>query len=138
MPSQSDILHKHPVSGTIVEEWIIPARGYAAFHMKKGQVLRFVDIEGKQVPDLVCFNAQELGEAINMGNSLLINKRREFIKGNVIYSIRCRPMMTITDYSNALSYSYGPMCSEEVNRIRYGVPSARRRRSTRQIAGGSP
>ncbi len=32
MPSQSDILHKHPVSGTIVEEWIIPARGYAAFH----------------------------------------------------------------------------------------------------------
>ena len=123
MPSQSDVLHKHPVSGTIVEEWIIPARGYAAFHMKKGQVLRFVDIEGKQVPDLVCFNAQDLGEAINMGNSLLINKRREFIKGNVIYSIRCRPMMTITDYSNALSYSYGPMCSEEVNRIRYGVPN---------------
>jgi uncharacterized protein len=123
MPSQIDILHKHPVSGTIVEEWIIPARGYAAFYMKKGQVLRFVDIEGKQVPDLVCFNAQDLGEAINMGNSLLINKRREFIKGNVIYSIRCRPMMTITDYSNALSYSYGPMCSEEVNRIRYGVPN---------------
>ena len=123
MPSQIDILHKHPVSGTIVEEWIIPARGYAAFYMKKGQVLRFVDIEGKQVPDLVCFNAQDLGEAINMGNSLLINKRREFIKGNVIYSIRCLPMMTITDYSNALSYSYGPMCSEEVNRIRYGVPN---------------
>ena len=74
MPSQIDTLHKHPVSGSIVEEWIIPARGYAAFHMKKGQVLRFVDIEGKQVPDLVCFNAQDLGEAINMGNSLLINK----------------------------------------------------------------
>ena len=123
MPAQSDILHKHPVPGTIVEEWIIPARGYAAFYMKKDQVLRFVDIEGKQVPDLVCFNAQDLGEAVNMGNSLLINKRREFVKGDVIYSIRCRPMMTITDYSNGLSYSYGPMCSEEVNRIRYGVPN---------------
>ena len=75
---------------------VIPARGYAAFHMDKGQTLRFVDIEGKQVPDLVCFNAHDLGEALNMGNSLLINKRREFIRGNVIYSIRCRPMMTIT------------------------------------------
>src|SRR2546428_3703174 len=98
MPSHSDVLHKHPVSGTIVEEWIIPARGNAAFHMKQEQELRFVDIEGKQRPDLVCFNAQDLGEAINMGNSLLINNRREYIRGNVIYSIRCRLMMTITDY----------------------------------------
>jgi uncharacterized protein YcgI (DUF1989 family) len=122
MPSQNDILHMHKVPGTIIREWVIPARGYDAFHMEKGQSLRFVDIEGKQVPDLVCFNTKDLGESINMGNSLLINKRREFIRGNVIYSILCRPMMTITDYSNALSYSYGPMCSEEVNRIRYGVP----------------
>ena len=50
MSLHADVLHKHPVPGTIVEEWIIPARGYAAFYMKKGQVLRFVDIEGKQVP----------------------------------------------------------------------------------------
>ena len=97
MTSQTDILHKHPVPGKIIEEWIIPARGYAAFHMEKGQVLRFVDIEGKQVPDLVCFNAQDRGEALNMGNSLLINKRREFIKGNVIYSIRCRTEAVATD-----------------------------------------
>jgi uncharacterized protein YcgI (DUF1989 family) len=136
MTSQTDILHKHPVSGTIIQEWIIPARGYAAFNMEKGQVLRFVDIEGKQVPDLVCFNAQELGEAINMGNSLLINKRREFIKGNVIYSIRCRAMMTITDYSNELSYAYGPMCSEEVNRIRYGVPNTANCRGNLAMALG--
>jgi hypothetical protein len=77
--------------------------------------------EGKQAPDFVCFNAADLGEAPNMGNSLLINKRKEFVKGNMIYSIRCRQMMTITGYSNALSYSYGPMCSEEVNFIPYGV-----------------
>ena len=109
MAAPTDILHKHPVAGTIVDERIIPARGYAAFNMEKDQVLRFVDIEGKQVPDLVCFNTHDLGEAINMGNSLLINKRREFIRGNVIYSIRCRAMMTITDYSNELSYAYGPM-----------------------------
>ena len=123
MSASTDILHSHAVPGAVVQEWIIPARGYAAFNMEKGQFLRFVDIEGKQVPDLVCFNAHDLGEAINMGNSLLINKRREFVKGNVIYSIRCHAMMTITGYSNELSYAYGPMCSEEVNRIRYGVPN---------------
>ena len=47
MAAQNDILHTHPIPGTISEEWIIPSRGYAAFYMKKDQVLRFVDIEGK-------------------------------------------------------------------------------------------
>ncbi len=34
-------------------------------------------------------------------------------------------MMTITGYSNEVSYAYGPHCSEELNRIRYGVPNTR-------------
>ena len=119
MAKESD--HKsmrvHKVPGKALKEWIIPAKEYCAFKMRKGQTLRFVDIEGKQVPDVVCFNEHDLSEEINMGNSLLINKRREFKKGNTIYSILCNPMMTITGYSNEESYSYGPMCSEEVNRI---------------------
>jgi hypothetical protein len=57
-----------------------------------------------------------------MGNSLLLNKRRELRQGDVLYSVVCNPMMTIIGYSNEESYSYGPMCSEELNRIRYGVP----------------
>lgn len=116
-------IHKHPVPGDIIKEWIVPARGYGAFEMKKGQVLRCVDLEGKQVPDIVCFNAADHRECLNLGNTLLLNKRRELVEGNVIYSIICRPMMTIVGYSNELSYSYGPMCSEELNHIRYGVPN---------------
>ena len=116
-----DAMHRFPVPGTAVREWVIDARGYAGFMMPAGQVLRFVDLEGKQVPDIVCFNAQDLTEELNMGNSLLLNKRRELVEGDVLYSITCNPMMTITGYSNAISYAYGPMCSEELNRIRYGV-----------------
>ena len=122
---EREIMRKHPVPGKILREFVIPAKEYASLTMKEGQTLRFVDMEVKQVPDLVCFNVRDLSEAINMGNSLLINKRREFIKGSVIYSVICNPMMTITGYSNELSYSYGPMCSEEVNRIRYGVAGTR-------------
>jgi len=117
------VMHKFPVPGTVVREWVIPARGYDAFTMKRGQVLRFVDIEGKQVPDVVCFNEHDLTEELNLGNSLLLNKRREFRTGDVLYSVVCTPMMTIVGYSNGESYSYGPMCSEELNRIRYGVPN---------------
>jgi uncharacterized protein YcgI (DUF1989 family) len=118
-------MRRYAVSGTIVKEWIIPAKEYAAFTMRRGQTLRFVDIEGKQVPDLVCFNEGDLTEHLNMGNTLLLNKRRELRQGNVLYSVVCNPMMTVAGYSNEESYAYGPMCSEELNRIRYGVAGTR-------------
>jgi uncharacterized protein YcgI (DUF1989 family) len=120
-----EVLRTHPLPGKVLREFVIPAREYAALTMKEGESLRFVDMEGKQVPDLVCFNQRDLSEELSMGNSLLINKRRELVKGNVLYSVICNPMMTITGYSNELSYAYGPMCSEEVNRVRYGVAGTR-------------
>ena len=125
MGPYDQVMRRHPVPGAIVTEWVIPAKEHAAFAMRRGQVLRFVDVEGQQVPDLVCFNEKDLTEHLNMGNSLLLNKRRELRKGDVLYAVTCNPMMTIVDYSNGESYSYGPMCSEELNRIRYGVPGTR-------------
>jgi len=125
MGSDDQAMRKHPIPGAIVKEWVIPAKEYSAFTMRRGQVLRFVDVEGQQVPDLVCFNEKDLTEHLNLGNSLLLNKRRELRKGDVLYSVICDPMMTIVGYSNGESYSYGPMCSEELNHIRYGVPGTR-------------
>jgi uncharacterized protein YcgI (DUF1989 family) len=123
--TDESVMRSYPVPGAIVKEWIIPAKEYSAFTIRRGQTLRFVDIEGKQVPDLVCFNERDLTEYLNMGNSLLLNKRRELRQEDVLYSVICNPMMTITGYSNEESYAYGPMCSEELNRIRYGVGGTR-------------
>jgi uncharacterized protein YcgI (DUF1989 family) len=117
-----DAIHRHPVPGTVVREWVIPARGYDAFEVSAGEVVRFVDVEGKQVPDVVCYDPADLGDELSMGNSLLLNRRRELREGDGLFSVTCRRMMTIVGYSNQESYAYGPMCSEELNRIRYGVP----------------
>lgn len=125
MAEYAQAMRRYPVPGRLVKEWVIPAKEHSAFTMRRGQVLRFVDVEGQQVPDLVCFNAHDLTEHLNMGNSLLLNKRREFRTGDVLHSVICSPMMTIVGHSNAESYAYGPMCSEELNRIRYGVPGTR-------------
>lgn len=114
-------MRKHPVPGSTLREWVIPAKGYSAFPMKTGQVLRVVDIEGKQVPDVVCFNAHDLGEEICLANSQLLNKQQELRKGAVIFSQLCSPMISIVDYSNELCFTYGSMCSEELNRHRYGI-----------------
>lgn len=123
--ANESVMRCYPIPGTILKEWVIPAKEYSAFTIRQRQTLRFVDIEGKQVPDLVCFNERDLTEHLNMGNSLLLNKRRELRQGDVLYSVSCNPMMTIVGYSKEESYAYGPMCSEELNRIRYGVPGTR-------------
>ena len=74
--ANESVMRRYTVPGEIVKEWIIPARSIC-FTIRRGQTLRFVDIEGKRVPDLVCFNERDLTEHLNMGNSLLLNKRRE-------------------------------------------------------------
>jgi uncharacterized protein len=109
------------VPGKVIDRWVVPARGYCGIHLARGQSVRFVDLEGKQVPDVVFYNANDLRDALNMSNSMLMNKRRELVKGDVLYSIDCNPLATITDYSNEISFSYGSMCSEALNRLRYGV-----------------
>ena len=132
--ANESVMRCYPIAGTILKEWVIPAKEYSAFTIRQGRTLRFVDIEGKQVPDLVCFNERDLTEHLNMGNSLLLNKRRELRQGDVLYSVACDPMMSIVGYSNEESYAYGPMCSEELNRIRYGVPGTRNCRNNFAMA----
>ncbi len=134
MAEYEQAMRRHPIPGRNVKEWVIPAKEYTAFTLRRGQVLRFVDIEGKQVPDLVCFNENDLTEDLNTGYSQLLNKRRELRQGDRLYSVICNPMMTILGYSNPESHAYGSMCSEELNRLRYGVPGTRNCRDNLAMA----
>ncbi len=61
--------------GTVVSDVIIPAKEYLGLELRTGQVLRIVDVEGKQVPDLVCFNLANPRERLSTNNSRLIQKR---------------------------------------------------------------
>lgn len=119
------VMRTHAVPGQVVREWVIPAREYTAFQLRRGEVLRVIDLEGKQVADLVCFNEHDREEALSLGNSQLINRRLEPAVGDSLYSVTCNPMLTVVGRSNDESYSCGPMCSEELNRTRYGVAATR-------------
>lgn len=117
-----DAMARHAVPGRTVMEWVIPAREYSAFLVSKGQVVRFVDIEGEQDVDVVFINQHNLDEHLNLGNSQQIapGRRLRLRKDDVIVSQICSPMVTIVDYSNEYNLSYSSMCSEATNRIRYG------------------
>ena len=87
------------------EQIIQQGDGWAGI-VKKGQYVRFIDVEGEQVGDIVFFNADNVRECFSAG----ITRSRQFLgkrgasyrlvnritEGDVIYSTAYRPMATIT------------------------------------------
>jgi uncharacterized protein YcgI (DUF1989 family) len=113
---------------TIVREEVIPARGYTAFPLDRGQVLRVIDLEGQQVTDVVAFNRADHGERLNAETTMLINRSIRPTTGDVLYSEDGHPMFTIVGDTVGRNYLAGAMCSEEANFVRYrvrGTPNCR-------------
>lgn len=121
MNEQTNMMARYEVPGQILRQWVIPAKGYSGFFLARGETLRLVDLEGQQVPDVVCFRAHDLKDELNLANSQLASKHRELRNGDILYSVSFTPLMRIVGYSNELCFTYGSMCSEELNRLRYGI-----------------
>jgi uncharacterized protein YcgI (DUF1989 family) len=120
-----DVTDAAVVPGEMLRDLVIPAREYAAFTMYAANVLRIIDLEGKQVADTISFNLHDLAEKMNNENTMLVNHTYNPTEGHVVYSDDCRPMFTILRDTVGRNYPGGAMCSEELNRLRYGVPGTR-------------
>ena len=104
---------------------IIPAREYLGLEVKRGQVLRIIDIEGKQVADVVCFNLQRTAERSSMSNTKEIQSRWWLTTGHSLYSDEGNKMMTIVEDTVGLNYVGGWYCNDDSNFRRYGVRGTR-------------
>ena len=58
--------------------------------------MRVTDVEGGQVADLVCFSQRLKNESFSAGKTLDYNVKLFLTVGDILYSLRSRPMMTIT------------------------------------------
>ena len=106
--------------GATVLDEVIPAKGYRALTMKKGQVLRVVDVEGQQVMDFVAFNNQDLEEKLSMFWSDCFNGTWKLTEGHTLYTNRSTPMFTILEDTVKMNYCGGAFCTEQANFFRYG------------------
>jgi uncharacterized protein YcgI (DUF1989 family) len=66
-----------------------------AFELAKGQQLRVVDPEGEQVADFIAFNRGDKSEWLSSGRSIDYANRIYLTTGDILYSNRSRPMLTI-------------------------------------------
>ncbi|WP_254604952.1 DUF1989 domain-containing protein [Sphingomonas bacterium] len=73
----------------------IPERSGTAFRLAAGETLVVIDPRGRQVSDLLAFNADDLGEVISSGRTLDYAETIYLTTGHILYSNRSRPMLEI-------------------------------------------
>src|SRR5690348_5263024 len=83
------------ITGEIVEEFVLPPKGFMAREMSRGDVLRVTDLEGRQVGDLIAFNRSDLREKFWISSTIRLNGTVYVTGGHVLYSELSRPMVTI-------------------------------------------
>ena len=109
--------------GTIVpisQYQIAPQTG-VAFTVQKDQLIRVIDVEGQQVADLVCFARQNAEEYLSSGRSLDYNEKLFLSIGDILYSNRSNPMLSINrDAVGRHDFLFAP-CSQEMFKMTYGA-----------------
>lgn len=73
----------------------IPERSGTAFRLSRGETLTVIDPRGRQVADLLAFNAADIDEVISSGRTLDYAETIFLTTGHLLYSNRSQPMLEI-------------------------------------------
>jgi urea carboxylase-associated protein 1 len=96
--------------------------------IRKGEVLRIIDLEGQQAVDFICFNAKDTKETYDVTVTVRLASRPYLRKGDVLYSNVANPMFSIIEDTVGNHDTICGCCSAEINFLRYRVkdtPSCR-------------
>jgi uncharacterized protein YcgI (DUF1989 family) len=111
-----------PPGAEVVEDVLVPARGYLrARTVLAGQLVRIADVAGQQVADVVLTRAAEPRDWLSCLNTKLLNGTDRITTGHVLRSKQSFPLATVVDDTVGVHWFGGGFCSEETNRLRYGV-----------------
>lgn len=116
--------HRQPseiVKGVVIREIAVEPGGYLAIEVKKGQVLRIIDMEGHQVADFVCFNLHRLEERLSPQNTIMLNKSIRFTTGHSLFSDEAGKMFTVIEDTAKVHDLLAGACSRYTNYYRYGA-----------------
>jgi uncharacterized protein len=102
-------------------DWLVKTRTGIAFSVPGGGWFRVVDVEGKQVSDLVAFLTTDATERLSPGNTRKLNAALKISRGGILYSTRCRPLLRITEDTVGEHDLLFSSCSPYDYRLRFGL-----------------
>ena len=98
----------------------VAPRSGTAFTLEAGQTLTVIDPRGQQVADLLAFSHADVAEVISSGRTFDYAGRIYLTTGDILYSNRSRPLLTIIDDSVGRHDFLLTPCSKDTFRIIYG------------------
>jgi uncharacterized protein len=110
------------IPGEVLEDVFLPARGYMRARLiKAGDVIRFIDVEGQQVPDVLLYDPKNLKNVSSMSNTVMVAKSWKITTGHGIYAKLGQKMATIVADTVGMNVAIGGFCNPSVNEVRYGI-----------------
>ena len=95
--------------------------------LRKGELVRFIDVEGQQAVDFLCYSALDRRDRYNAANTMKMGQNVFINTGTVLYGEYATPLARIAGSSCPNHDTIGGCCSLEMNLLRYGkrTPSCR-------------
>jgi uncharacterized protein len=101
--------------GTLAHEEVVQPGDGTVGEVKKGQILRIVDLEGQQVADFCSWSLEDPAEYCDMIYSTFLKGSWKLTEGDTLITKRCRPLWTIVNDTCGVHYSGGGFCSRDSN-----------------------
>jgi urea carboxylase-associated protein 1 len=100
---------------------VIPAGEPWMGTVRRGQILRIVDLEGNQAVDTLFYNAHDTAEHYSAQNTIQAQRSIYLTTGTVLLTNRCRPLLRIEEDTCGRHDTLGGACSAESNTVRYAL-----------------
>jgi uncharacterized protein len=116
----------------IVQDIMIPARHGKAFVVKKGQILRIIEVDGIQVADCTFINANDHREGYHAGQSVGLNMHEGIGTMRRLTKLYSKPprenvMLTVVHDPIGVHFVWnGGRCSRKIYALRDGIDTYHR------------
>lgn len=112
--------HAAPKGYRLTSSVVVDPGGSWGALLAHGERVRFVDIEGQQAVDFLCYNAVDTRDRYNAANTMKMAENVFLNAGTVLYGEYATALMTIVASSCPNHDTIGGCCSVEMNLLRYG------------------
>jgi len=107
------------------DEQVIEPKCGTAFALQKGKIFKVIDLEGRQVADLLAFNKHNPREHLSTGATIDCSGSLYLQERGLLYSNMYNPMLQLVEDTVGVHDLLHPPCSREMYRRLYNITAGR-------------
>jgi hypothetical protein len=104
-----------------LESFVVEAGDSFVYEIRRGQVVRIVDLEGNQAVDTLFYNAHDYADRYSAQDTIREQGNLYLTTGTRLISTEGHVLMTITADTCGRHDTLGGACAQESNMVRYAI-----------------